>query len=128
MGTKVEMKGRLYAVGPVEEFASGFRKRTVVVRNEGTKFEDLLAFELKSERTGLVKPEDKGREVSVTGYAGSRSWTDPKTGKAKWFTSVDAVEVKFGAAAAPKSGEAEAVSEIAAKIGADESPADDMPF
>lgn len=129
MSAKVEMSGKLYFVGDVETFASGFRKRTVVVRNESSKYEDLLAVELAKDRADTVKPGDKGRECSVVGFVHSRSWTDPKTGKTKWFTSVDAVQVTFGAASSsPKVVEAAAVSDIVAKMGDAEEVADDMPF
>lgn len=133
MSAKVEVRGRLYYVGPVETFASGFRKRTAVIQDTSSKFEDCLAVELAKDRADAVKPEDKGRECAVVGYVHSRSWTDPKTGKTKWFTSVDAVRLTFGAAApTAKEAEAAAVSDIAAKIGeAEESlfgDADDMPF
>ena len=129
MSAKVEMSGKLYFVGEVETFASGFRKRTVVVRNESSKYEDLLAVELAKDRADMVKPGDKGRECSVVGFVHSRSWTDPKTGKTKWVTSVDAVQVTFGAASSsPKVVEAAAVSDIVAKMGDAEEVADDMPF
>ena len=131
MSAKVEMSGKLYFVGDVETFASGFRKRTLVIEVEGGKgqYEDLLAVELAKDRADMVKPGDKGRECSVVGFVHSRSWTDPKTGKTKWFTSVDAVQVTFGAASSsPKVVEAAAVSDIVAKMGDAEEVADDMPF
>lgn len=133
MSAKVEAKGTVYAVGDVETFASGFRKRTLVIEVEGGKgqYADLLAVELAKERADLVNPGDKGRACAVVGFVKSRSWDDPKSGKTRWFTSVDAVRLSFGSeAASPKEAEAAAVSDIAAKIGEPEEPekVDDLPF
>ena len=111
MSAKVEMKGKVDFVGAVETFPSGFSKRTFVVKDDTSKYEDILACELAKDRAGLVQPNDRGRPCTVVGFVHSRKWTDKKTGKDKYFTSVDAVDVKFadggaeqGGASAPVAG------------------------
>ena len=104
MSAKVEMKGKVDFVGAVETFPSGFSKRTFVVKDDTSKYEDILACELAKDRAGLVQPNDRGRPCTVVGFVHSRKWTDPKTGKDKYFTSVDAVDVKFADAATGEDG------------------------
>jgi single-strand DNA-binding protein len=104
MSAKVEMKGKVDFVGDVETFSSGFSKRTFVVKDDTSKYEDILACELAKDRASLVQPNDRGRPCTVVGFVHSRKWTDKKTGKDKYFTSVDAVDVKFADGGAEQGG------------------------
>lgn len=119
----MEITGECIFVGPVEEFGQNkFKKRTFVLseKEDGAMYPTTVAFTLTKERTSLVTEKMKGDKLTVSGYVESRGWNDPKTGKTRYFTEVNAVSVK------PAEGR-QAASEAAVEAG-DEGDMDDMPF
>jgi single-stranded DNA-binding protein len=100
MNTKLEIEAECSVVGPIQEFKSGFRKRTIVLREqfqttEGKPFEKLLAVELKKDLVDLVGDSTRGKRLKVTGYVESRAWENPNTGKTQYFTEFSAKEIAY---------------------------------
>lgn len=100
MNTKLEIEAECSVVGPVQEFNSGFKKRTIVLREhlqttEGKPFEKLLAVELKKGLVDLVGDSTRGKRLKVTGYVESRAWENPQTGVTRYFTEFVAKEIAY---------------------------------
>jgi single-strand DNA-binding protein len=62
---KYEMTGTIKHVKPVQEFASGFRKRVFILQTPDEKYPQEIAFELLKDNTGKVTDADIGVEASV---------------------------------------------------------------
>ena len=100
MNTKIEVTGTCAYVGEVQGFASGFKKRTFVLREEsqgqdGKTYTHLLAFDLKREDVNLVNESCRNQQLTVVGFVESRSWKNPQTGELKFFTEVTARKVSL---------------------------------
>lgn len=100
MNTKLEVEAECSVIGPIQEFKSGFRKRTIVLREqlqttEGKPFDKLLAVELKKDLVDLVGDSTRGKRLKVTGYVESRAWENPNTGKTQYFTEFSAKEIAY---------------------------------
>ena len=121
MTNKIEVEAECVEVGPVEAFPSGFRKRRVVLKEQGEydRYPTFLAFVLKRDRADLVNESCVGRRLKVSGVVES---TRSKSGTT-WYTDFVALRVAFPDAAKES---APAPAEAPADAGA--SDEDSLPF
>ncbi len=125
MTNKIEVEAECVEVGPVEAFPSGFRKRRVVLKEQGEydRYPTFLAFVLKKDRADLVNESCVGRRLKVSGVVESTRSENRTTGRVTWYTDFVALRVAFPDAAAET---APAPAEApAAAAAADE---DSLPF
>jgi len=65
--------GTVHHIGPVETFASGFTKRTLVVHN-GSEYDPLVPIEFKKDKGGLLDRLQVGQTVAVSINLGGREY------------------------------------------------------
>lgn len=119
-----ELSGKVKKVCEVQTFASGFKKRSlVVVEGENTKYPNVVSVDFAKEKADMLGSIREGQEVSVRFAVRGREWTDPKTNAVRYFTSLDGISVKVSG------GESKAPAPAAAPMTIDDAlDAPDMPF
>ena len=118
-----EFIGTVKTVGEVQTFASGFQKRELVVEETGNgKWPNVVAFAFKKDNVAKLDGVRSGQRVKVSFAVDGREWTDPKTGKVRYFADLTALrlEVLDGAAVPPPAEPEDQLSFVA--------PEDEPPF
>lgn len=64
MSEKIEIKGTVETILEIQEFASGFRKRTIVV-NTGGKYPQTVPIDFAKEKIDLLDNLATGQEVAI---------------------------------------------------------------
>ena len=90
-----EFIGKIKVVGEPQTFASGFSKRELVVEEEreGT-WPNVVAFAFKKENAANLEGLAPGMRVKVGFAVDGREWTDPKTGKVRYFSDLTALRLE----------------------------------
>lgn len=128
MAAIYEYTGVVEKVLEMQEFASGFKKRDLVLTDdigqEG-RWPNHIAFTFKKDNVSALENVREGQRVKVRFAIDGREWTNPQ-GQVKYFTDLTALKLESvdGEAAAGVPEPAEPDAALAA--GADE--LDDMPF
>lgn len=74
---KVTIQGTLQEVQPVQEFASGSTKQTVIIcPNAGSDYPDYLPVEMWKDKIGSFDGIQPGSTVSVNAYLGGREYNE----------------------------------------------------
>ena len=118
-----EFTGKVKAVGEVQTFASGFTKRELVVEEdrEGS-WPNVVAFAFKKDNVAKLDGVKPGARVKVGFAVDGREWTDPKTGKVRYFVDLTALRLEvLDGVAVPPPAEPEDQSSFVA-------PEDEPPF
>ena len=90
-----EFTGKVKGVGELQTFASGFSKRDLVVEEERAgNWPNVVAFAFKKERVALLDGIVSGTRVKVGFAVDGREWTDPKTGKVRYFSDLTALRLE----------------------------------
>ena len=90
-----EFIGKVRSVGEIQMFASGFSKRDLVVEEERDgKWPNVVAFSFKKENTAKLEGVAPGLRVKIGFAADGREWTDPKTGKVRYFSDLTALRLE----------------------------------
>ena len=104
---KVSTNGTVIKVFPTQEFDSGFKKRTFILKVD--EYNE-LPLDMTKYKVEFLDKINEGDEVEVSFFVGGRHWKDDK-----WFPSLSCVYVK----------KTEGKSEPATTVSAHE---DDLPF
>jgi hypothetical protein len=64
MSEKIDVKGTVETILDIQEFASGFKKQTLVI-DTGGKFPQMVAIDFAKEKIELLANLVKGQEVTV---------------------------------------------------------------
>ena len=90
-----EFIGKVRSVGELQTFSSGFTKRDLVVEEERAgNWPNVVAFAFKKERVALLDGMVSGTRVKVGFAVDGREWTDPKTGKVRYFSDLTALRLE----------------------------------
>ena len=90
-----EFTGKVKGIGELQTFASGFTKRELVVEEEReSNWPNVVAFAFKKERVALLDGMVSGTRVKVGFAVDGREWTDPKTGKVRYFSDLTALRLE----------------------------------
>ena len=90
-----EFIGKVKAVGELQTFASGFSKRDLVVEEERAgNWPNVVAFAFKKDNAAKLEGIVPGLRVKVGFAVDGREWTDPKTGKVRYFSDLTALRLE----------------------------------
>lgn len=89
-----EFNGVVKKVGEVQTFASGFRKRDLVVEEEKDGgWKNVVAFSFKKDNVAKLDGVAVGTRVKVGFAVDGREWTDPKSGIVRYFSDLTALKL-----------------------------------
>ncbi len=90
--TKVKIEGTVYKVGKEESYgAKGFRKRLVVVEEDGGKFSEFHPVEFTNDLVDTSAGLSPGEHIVVDGFLTGRKWQKSPSDEEKFFGGVKAV-------------------------------------
>jgi hypothetical protein len=90
-----EFIGKVKVVGELQTFASGFSKRDLVVEEERDgRWPNVVAFAFKKDNAAKLDGIVPGMRVKVGFAVDGREWTDPKTGKVRYFSDLTALRLE----------------------------------
>ena len=90
-----EFTGKIKAVGELQTFASGFSKRELAVEEEREgNWPNVVAFIFKKEKAAQLEGLAPGQRVKIGFAVDGREWTDPKTGKVRYFSDLTALRLE----------------------------------
>ena len=90
-----EFTGKVKGVGELQTFASGFSKRDLVVEEERAgNWPNVVAFAFKKDNAAKLDGIVPGMRVKVGFAVDGREWTDPKTGKVRYFSDLTALRLE----------------------------------
>ena len=90
-----EFTEKVKAVGELQTFASGFTKRDLVVEEERDgRWPNVVAFAFKKDNAAKLDGIVPGMRVKVGFAVDGREWTDPKTGKVRYFSDLTALRLE----------------------------------
>ena len=90
-----EFTGKVKSVGELQTFASGFTKRELVVEEEReSNWPNVVAFAFKKDNAAKLDGIAPGMRVKVGFAVDGREWTDPKTGKVRYFSDLTALRLE----------------------------------
>ncbi len=90
-----EFTGKVKVVGELQTFASGFTKRDLVVEEERAgNWPNVVAFAFKKDNVAKLEGIVPGMRVKVGFAVDGREWTDPKTGKVRYFSDLTALRLE----------------------------------
>ena len=90
-----EFTGKVKGVGELQTFASGFSKRDLVVEEERDgRWPNVVAFAFKKDNAAKLDGIAPGMRVKVGFAVDGREWTDPKTGKVRYFSDLTALRLE----------------------------------
>ena len=90
-----EFTGKVKSVGELQTFASGFTKRELVVEEEREgNWPNVVAFAFKKDNVSKLDGVRPGMRVKVGFAVDGREWTDPKTGKVRYFSDLTALRLE----------------------------------
>ncbi len=99
-----EFVGTVKKIGEMQTFGSGFSKRDLVVEEEREgNWPNMVSFAFKKEKAALLDGLTIGGRVKIGFVIDGREWTDPKTGKVRYFSDLTALRLETldGAARVP---------------------------
>ena len=95
MNRMYEFIGKVRSVGKLQTFASGFTKRDLVVEEERDgRWPNVVAFSFKKEHAAKLEGMAPGLRVKIGFAVDGREWTDPKTGKVRYFSDLTALRLE----------------------------------
>lgn len=96
----MEISGRIKKMFETQSFASGFKKREIVITTQEQYPQDIL-IEFTQDKIDLLNPISAGDEVKISINLRGREWVNPE-GVAKYFNSIQGWRLEK-AGDAPKS-------------------------
>jgi single-strand DNA-binding protein len=95
MSDKIEIKGTVETILEIQEFASGFKKRTIVV-NTGGKYPQMVPVDFAKEKINLLDSLAEGQEVTIGVNVRGNEYNG------KYYVSLAGWKVDAGAMNAPQ--------------------------
>ena len=90
-----EFTGKVKTVGELQTFASGVTKRELVVEEEREgKWPNVVAFAFKKDNVAKLDGVKPCMRVKVGFAVDGREWTDPTTGKVRYFSELTALRLE----------------------------------
>jgi hypothetical protein len=94
MNSKIEIKGKIETILEIQEFASGFKKRTIVV-NTGGEYPQMVPIDFAKGKINMLDSLTNGQDVTVSAYIRGNEHNG------KYYVSLAGWEAAAGAMTAP---------------------------
>ena len=85
-----ELKGSVKVVSETAVISDKFKKREFVITDDSSQYPQDIAMQLTQENCDKLNGVKVGDRLLVKFNLRGRAWNDPKTGKDRYFNSLDA--------------------------------------
>lgn len=91
-----EFQGTVKRVGELQKFSCGFEKQELIVEEDKDgNWSNVVAFAFKKNAISKLAGVTAGAHVKVGFAIDGREWTDPKTGKVRYFSDLAALRLEI---------------------------------
>ena len=122
----MEVSGRIKKIFEEQSFASGFRKREIVITTQEQYPQDIL-IEFTQDKIDLLNPLSIGDEIRVSINLRGREWINPE-GVAKYFNSIQGWRLEKTGVETPPINEYADLPPVSKDYLDDAGEPDDLPF
>ena len=122
----MEISGRIKKTFDEQTFASGFRKKEIVITTQEQYPQDILV-EFTQDKIDLLKPLSVGDEVKISINIRGREWINPE-GVAKYFNSIQGWRIEKLGNEGPSLDQYAEMPPVTQDYLADADEKDDLPF
>ena len=96
-----ELKGSVKVVSETAVISDKFKKREFVITDDSSQYPQDIAMQLTQENCDKLNGVKVGDRLLVKFNLRGRAWNDPKTGKDRYFNSLDAWFIQKESADSP---------------------------
>ena len=96
-----ELKGSVKVVNETAVISDKFKKREFVITDDSSQYPQDIAMQLTQENCDKLNGVNVGDRLLVKFNLRGRAWNDPKTGKDRYFNSLDAWFIQKESADSP---------------------------
>jgi hypothetical protein len=122
----MEISGRIKKMFEEQTFASGFRKKEIVITTQEQYPQDIL-IEFTQDKIDLLKPVSIGDEVKISINIRGREWVNPE-GVAKYFNSIQGWRLEKAGNETPAYNQYADLPPVTNDYPEDSNEPDDLPF
>lgn len=91
-----EFQGTVKKVGELQKFSSGFEKQNLIVEEDKDgNWSNVVTFTFKKNAISKLAEVTPGDHVIVGFVVDGREWTDPKTGRVRYFSDLVALNLEI---------------------------------
>lgn len=84
----MNLQGKVYKVGEVQQISEKFKKREIVIKTEGD-YPQFIGCQLTQDKCILGDDLNVGDEIDASINLRGREWTSPKDGVVKYFNTIE---------------------------------------
>lgn len=122
----MEISGRIKKIFEEQSFASGFRKKELVITTQEQYPQDIL-IEFTQDKIDLINPLTPGDEVRISINIRGREWINPE-GVAKYFNSISGWRIEKLGAEGPSMNQYAEAPPVTSNFQSNSEGPDDLPF
>lgn len=122
----MEISGRIKKIFDEQSFASGFRKKELVITTQEQYPQDIL-IEFTQDKIDLINPLTPGDEVRISINIRGREWINPE-GVAKYFNSISGWRIEKLGAESPSMNQYAEAPPVTSNFQSNSEGPDDLPF
>ena len=120
---KMNVEGKVYKIGDIEEISAKFKKREIVIKTEGD-YPQFIGCQLTQDKCALGNLLTIGQQVNASINLRGREWVSPKDGQVKFFNTIEIWKIDAEEMGSPQGGIDRNFQEDAIKS----NQPDDLPF
>ena len=120
---KMNVEGKVYKIGDIEQISAKFKKREIVIKTEGD-YPQFIGCQLTQDKCALGNLLTIGQQVNASINLRGREWVSPKDGQVKFFNTIEIWKIDAEELGSPQGGIDRNFQEDAIKS----NQPDDLPF
>ena len=119
----MNVEGKVYKIGDIEQISAKFKKREIVIKTEGD-YPQFIGCQLTQDKCTLGDLLTIGQQVNASINLRGREWVSPKDGQVKFFNTIEIWKIDAEEMGSPQGGIDRNFQEDAIKS----NQPDDLPF
>jgi len=100
---KMNVEGKVYKIGDIEQISAKFKKREIVIKTEGD-YPQFIGCQLTQDKCTLGDLLTIGQQVNASINLRGREWVSPKDGQVKFFNTIEIWKIDAEEMGSPQGG------------------------
>ena len=100
---KMNVEGKVYKIGDIEQISAKFKKREIVIKTEGD-YPQFIGCQLTQDKCTLGDLLTIGQQVNASINLRGREWVSPKDGQVKFFNTIEIWKIDAEEMESPQGG------------------------
>lgn len=99
----MNVEGKVYKIGDIEQISAKFKKREIVIKTEGD-YPQFIGCQLTQDKCTLGDLLSIGQQVNASINLRGREWVSPKDGQVKFFNTIEIWKIDAEEMGSPQGG------------------------